>query len=279
MKIKDIPSFLKKIKKAHTKKECNIPFRVKPLYYRGQSSIDWNISPSIFRSSSSAAQEYTIINKAEVIAHSHLKDCKSSFEKLIIMQHFGLHTRLLDITTNPLVALYFACNQEKENDAVVYWGCREIETPIIANLISEIVFEKDWDCFTTKYLEVYSKRLSEILKIDVSVKTLIELLSQPHCIYAPYNSPRITAQYGAFIVAPLFDKSIDEFYYKKKSWELTVKSEDIFCDRIVIDKDYKQNIMDELSEIGINEASMFPDMEHKMNYINTLYRNNYTIDV
>lgn len=34
------------------------------------------------------------------------------FEKLVKLQHYGCKTRLLDLTTNALVALYFACNEK-----------------------------------------------------------------------------------------------------------------------------------------------------------------------
>jgi len=37
------------------------------------------------------------------------------FEKLVKLQHYGCKTRLLDLTENALVALYFACNEKKHH--------------------------------------------------------------------------------------------------------------------------------------------------------------------
>lgn len=44
---------------------------------------------------------------------------KSNFEILAKMQHFGLPTRLLDFTLNPLIALYSACSESPSKDARV----------------------------------------------------------------------------------------------------------------------------------------------------------------
>ena len=44
---------------------------------------------------------------------------KYFFDKLVRAQHYGIPTRLLDLTINPLIALYFACEKSAETRAQV----------------------------------------------------------------------------------------------------------------------------------------------------------------
>jgi hypothetical protein len=55
-------------------------------------------------------KEYILRNPNEFI------DERTTFKKLLKMQHYKLPTRLLDITTNPLVALYFAVEEDEKNE-------------------------------------------------------------------------------------------------------------------------------------------------------------------
>jgi hypothetical protein len=87
------------------------------IFYRGQTKYQENHKnnmvfldpmPSIFRSNYKL-QEKEIYNQIITECAEEFENCHSHCEILTKMQHYQVPTRLLDITSNALVALFFAC--------------------------------------------------------------------------------------------------------------------------------------------------------------------------
>ena len=98
------------------------------VYFRGHIDKDFFLIPSLLRNKpgnkdlvGQACKEIVdnehIAFRSIVAKHpSEFAECKSAIEHLVKMQHYGLKTRLLDITSNALVALYFACKSSKDRN-------------------------------------------------------------------------------------------------------------------------------------------------------------------
>jgi len=86
-------------------------------WFRGQSCYIYELTPGIFRDKFNEAEMYDeFIRRYPDHSNSH----KNIFEWLTLMQHYGLPTRLLDWSTNLLVALFFCCNEDKDKDGAVF---------------------------------------------------------------------------------------------------------------------------------------------------------------
>lgn len=92
-------------------------------FYRGHADIGWQWLSGVYRTdekgNSFRANEsrlYHEIMRRDPLAFA---EDKNTFERLVRMQHYGLPTRLLDITQNPLIALFFACTDLPEKDGEV----------------------------------------------------------------------------------------------------------------------------------------------------------------
>jgi hypothetical protein len=88
--------------------------------FRGQADISWPLIPKAgrpeFRNGNDLGRFHDWRKRA--YAHGPLPD--NDWECLAISQHYGLATRLLDWSCNPLVATYFAVNEHPECDGAIY---------------------------------------------------------------------------------------------------------------------------------------------------------------
>lgn len=91
----------------------------KTRLYRGQSQ-NWPIQASIFRNNYSERKEAEIYNIIQKHNSSEVGSKELYLDNLIDMQHYGIPTRLIDWSYNPLVSLYFAVAYDHKHDGKVF---------------------------------------------------------------------------------------------------------------------------------------------------------------
>ena len=85
------------------------------LYFRGQP-CSWPLSPSVTRESALRLVEGEMLNDLTTRQPEAFNGLGLALAQWVLAQHHGLKTRLLDVTRNPLVALFYACYEEEYLD-------------------------------------------------------------------------------------------------------------------------------------------------------------------
>lgn len=248
------------------------------FFYRGHSNLDWALLPSIYRNNW-VKNEHKMFREIILRNSEEFASTKSAFEKLTIMQHYGLPTRLLDITKNPLVALYFACSDSSQKDVP---GELIIFKPESKSI-------KFYDSDTVSILSNLSKAERNLKLIpnkakfnsDISGLKLLHLIKEEK----PYFEPEIvpTDLEKTLVVRPInnnerIKRQLGYFFLFGFKQEIT-KPADInsillkngIQPKFLIEEDNKENIIAELEGLGISPDTLFPEIDKGTEYIKSKY--------
>jgi len=250
-------------------------------FYRGHSDLKYELEPSLFRKSPSGSFQYlenedTIYNELLTQNYGEFDSDNSTFDRLVRMQHFSLPTRLLDISTNPLIALYFACkgNEGLSGDAILIQVPREKvkyfdsdTAACIANLCKLTIKDKDILDIGTKdlkYKNTINKLYSYVRNDKPYFENFIKLnsINDIVCIKGKITNDRINAQSGAFLLFGL---------------DLVLRDKNKFGFKMIhfaISSDVKKEILKDLDLLNINESTLFPYLENSAKYISNKFKKN-----
>lgn len=213
------------------------------LWYRGIKDENLKLIPGIIWRNISTEREESII--AEFLRYASNYSTirpKSAFEQYVLMQHYGLPTRLLDWSLSPLISLYFALEKEIENSSQrIVWVIdpREINNKSIGfnAIISPNQFKLS---MVENYLPKYLR------------SSTVGIPNTPVAIELPLMNQRVTAQKGVFTMHGYNTESIDEYYNKHKLnhiAKLKIRSES-----------NRKKLLQDLYSIGFKEDDIYQDL-------------------
>jgi hypothetical protein len=209
-----------------------------PVLYRGHASYKWKIEPYIARSKITwTEQDETLLDvelwmleefKRQSLSHLEFVP-RSDLEWLAVAQHFKMPTRLLDWSFSALTALWFVVKEPKAKTDRTD-GAVLIYTPKLAR-------------FSNVAPGLDSQRL--------------EAIEKPFIYMPAHVSKRIAAQFGCFTVST--PAAGDKRSFTPFADAFVTPEEPLR--EVTIPRDMFPMIRNSLTQLGVNQFSVFPDLE------------------
>ncbi|MGV0938948.1 FRG domain-containing protein [Empedobacter sp. ULE_I140] len=207
---------------------------ISSVKYRGQSVHDWKLIPKAGRESYNSANDEDIFNHWKRRAVGLIdKTYDNPLQYLSIAQHTGLPTRLLDWSHSPLIALFFAVSDDNFKNQNGAFFLYDVSKTEV------LTFDK-LDNFNP-----FDKDVDKDFYFHLPISTI----------------NRLDNQFGHFSI------------HKDPS----IPFEDICTNsrlkKYIIPKEIKRDILLLLNQYGINNLSIYPDLEGLSKHLSWYYEN------
>ncbi len=264
---------------------ADIPLKSgKTRFFRGHSDYKmYKAEPSIFRKPYLIENEESLIQEATIRCPDELPSTLSMFEVLVRLQHYSLPTRLLDLTSNALVALYFACRHKEKtegevlvfdipNEQVKYYESDTVS--VISNIAkrsSNFDLSKlppDKNNFNAD--EEVGRLLHDIKRDKPAFRPIIEPadLRRVVAVRTRLDNARISKQEGAFLLFGMGESKLSP---------AKIPDDWLVCGnaarRIIFSN--KHTLKRELTSFGVSEQSLFPELDSQAQAIASKFSNKY----
>ncbi|MFR4479895.1 MAG: FRG domain-containing protein [Fusobacterium sp.] len=188
-------------------------FKNENYCFRGQADYSWNITPSLFRNLEPFQIDlYDKFVQSIFIEKRPLNFTNENIEWLMLCQHYGLPTKLLDWTSDILTALFFSCYVDEEKTSK-----EEVKRLKKQDGIIFIINKNEYQKLSVREI---NKTKTDLFFISTYI-----------------TNPRLRTQHGCFM-----------FWNKQLILEKYIKEKKLLLKKIIIPSECKENILKELNE-------------------------------